>query len=89
MKALLDKGLLKVQNFQSSKHKLGYAYLLTPTGIAAKTALTARFLQRKMQEYALLQAEIESLKQEQKRAPTPLRPTDNVQVNALRETEGV
>ena len=64
LKALLDKGLLKVQNFQSSKRKLAYAYLLTPAGMAEKTALTGRFLTRKMQEYELLKAEIESLRQE-------------------------
>src|ERR1035437_9214234 len=75
LKALLDKGMLKVQNFQSSKRKLAYAYLLTPRGIAAKTALTARFLQRKIQEYAMLKAEIESLQQSQTAAGTQERPT--------------
>jgi len=64
LKALLDKGLLKVQNFQSSKRKLAYAYLLTPAGIAEKAALTGRFLTRKLEEYALLKAEIELLQQE-------------------------
>lgn len=64
LKALLDKGLLKVQNFQNSKRKLAYAYLLTPAGMAEKTALTGRFLARKMQEYELLKTEIESLQQE-------------------------
>jgi EPS-associated MarR family transcriptional regulator len=64
LKALLDKGLLKVQNFQNSKRKLAYAYLLTPAGMAEKTALTRRFLTRKMQEYELLKAEIEALRQE-------------------------
>ena len=64
LKALLDKGMLKMHNFQSSKRKLAYAYLLTPQGIAEKAALTGRFLQRKMDEYAVLKAEIESLKQE-------------------------
>lgn len=62
LKALLDKGLLKMHNFQSSKRKLSYAYLLTPSGIAAKTALTTRFFQRKMIEFEKLKAEIESLK---------------------------
>ena len=62
--ALLDKGLIKVQNFKSSKRKLAYAYLLTPAGIAEKAALTQRFLTRKMQEYEALRAEIEQLKQE-------------------------
>ena len=64
LKALLDKGLLKMQNFQNSKRKLAYAYLLTPSGIAEKTALTGRFLKRKMNEYELLKAEIASLQQE-------------------------
>ncbi len=64
LKALLDKGLLKLHNFQSSQRKLAYAYLLTPSGIAEKTALTGRFLQRKMHEFEALKAEIESLQSE-------------------------
>ena len=63
LKALLDKGLLKMQNFQSSKRKLAYAYLLTPAGLAEKTSLTGRFLKRKIEEYEVLKAEIELLKQ--------------------------
>ena len=62
--ALLEKGLIKVKNFKSAKRKLAYAYLLTPAGIAEKTALTQRFLTRKMEEYDALKAEIEQLKQE-------------------------
>ncbi len=62
--ALLDKGLIKVQNFRSSKRKLAYAYLLTPAGIVEKAALTQRFLKRKMEEYELLKTEIELLKHE-------------------------
>lgn len=62
--ALLDKGLIKVKNFKNSKEKLAYAYLLTPAGIAQKSALTQHFLKRKMEEYELLKVEIESLKQE-------------------------
>lgn len=64
LKALLDKGLLKVQNFQSNKRKLAYAYFLTPAGIAEKTTLAGRFLKRKIDEYELLRAEIETLQQE-------------------------
>lgn len=64
LQALLDKGLVKIHNFQSSKRKLAYAYLLTPAGIGEKTALTGRFLKRKMEEYELLKAEIASLQQE-------------------------
>jgi EPS-associated MarR family transcriptional regulator len=62
--ALLEKGLIKVQNFKSNKRKLAYAYLLTPAGIAEKAALTQRFLTRKMEEYEALKAEIDQLKQE-------------------------
>lgn len=71
LKALVDKGLLKMQNFQSSRRKLAYAYLLTPTGITAKAALTARFLQRKMQEYEALRLEIETLQLETATRGTP------------------
>ena len=61
LKALIDKGWVKVQNFSQSKNKFGYIYVLTPQGIAEKAVLTGRFLQRKMQEYETLRAEIEAL----------------------------
>jgi len=64
LKALLGKGLIKMQNFRNSRNKLAYAYLLTPAGVAAKTSLTARFLKRKMAEYEALRAEIEQLERE-------------------------
>ena len=64
LKALLDKGLLKMQNFQNSQRKLAYAYVLTPVGLAEKAALTGRFLKRKMNEFEQLKLEIESLQQE-------------------------
>jgi len=64
LKALIDKGQIKAQNFASSQHKLGYAYLLTPAGIRQKAELTGRFLQRKLREYEALQHEIEALKHE-------------------------
>lgn len=72
LKALIDKGFVKLDNFQSSKHKLKYAYVLTPTGIAQKVAMTGRFLKRKMQEYEALKEEIEVLRAEiNKKAPHP------------------
>jgi EPS-associated MarR family transcriptional regulator len=71
LNALLDKGLLKAQNFQGNQRKLAYAYLLTPSGIAEKAALTSRFLQRKMQEYEALRAEIEALQTEAQSAGLP------------------
>jgi EPS-associated MarR family transcriptional regulator len=64
LNALIDKGLVKMQNFSNSKNKFRYVYLLTPMGIAEKVALTTRFLSRKMQEYEALKLEIEALKSE-------------------------
>ena len=62
--ALVEKGLVKMQNFSQSKNKLRYAYLLTPAGMAEKSKLTAEFLRRKVAEYETLQAEIEALRAE-------------------------
>jgi EPS-associated MarR family transcriptional regulator len=64
LKALMDKGFVKLENFQNSKHKFKYVHILTPVGIAQKVALTGRFLKRKMQEYEALKAEIEGLEAE-------------------------
>jgi EPS-associated MarR family transcriptional regulator len=64
VKALLEKGLIKLNNFQNSRHKLAYSYLLTPAGIAEKSAITARFLQHKMAEYKQLKTVIASLQRE-------------------------
>ena len=64
LRALVAKGLVKIHNFQENDNKLGYAYLLTPNGIAAKLALTSHFLKRKQQEYEALKVEIETLQQQ-------------------------
>lgn len=64
LSALIDKGWVKVHNFSESKNKFGYVYLLTPSGVAEKASLTSRFLQRKLQEYEEMKAEIESLRTE-------------------------
>ncbi len=64
LNALLNKGLVKMENFRTSTRKLNFAYLLTPSGIAAKAVLTQRFLKCKMDEYEALKAEIEQLKEE-------------------------
>jgi EPS-associated MarR family transcriptional regulator len=61
LKALIAKGLVKVDNFNQSKNKFGYIYLLTPRGLVTKTALTGWFLQRKLVEYQALRAEIDAL----------------------------
>lgn len=64
LKALLDKGFVKFQNFRKNPHKRGYVYLLTPEGVTAKAQLTKRFLARKIEEYDALRVEIERLKHE-------------------------
>ena len=61
LRALVEKGLIKVNHFKASEHKLAYAYLLTPSGVMEKSALTKAFLARKMQEFDALKIEIEAL----------------------------
>ena len=61
IRALLDIGWVKVDNFKKSDNKIGYLYLLTPEGIAQKTIITQQFLQRKIEEYDNLKKEIEEL----------------------------
>jgi EPS-associated MarR family transcriptional regulator len=68
LNALAAKGSIKIQNFRNNKNKWVYAYLLTPQGLAEKTALTGSFLKRKMQEYQLLKEEIKALSKELNRA---------------------
>ncbi|MBA6412296.1 MarR family EPS-associated transcriptional regulator [Parahaliea sp. F7430] len=64
LKALVQKGWVKMDNFSRNSNKLKYSYLLTPSGVKAKTVLTARFLKRKLAEYEALKAEIEALQTE-------------------------
>jgi EPS-associated MarR family transcriptional regulator len=69
LKALMEKGMVKMKNFAHSKNKFGYVYVLTPSGMAEKAAITHRFLQRKMDEYEALRAEIEALQSETAKIP--------------------
>jgi len=64
LQALIDRGLIKANNFKNSKNKQAYMYLLTPRGISEKARVTVRFLKYKMSEYESLQREIELLRQE-------------------------
>ena len=64
IKALKEKGLLKIKNFRNNKNKISYLYLLTPRGISKKTNLTFLFMKRKMREYDELKREIEKNKSE-------------------------
>ena len=63
-KALIDKGWIKLENFSASKHKLGYIYVLTPSGLMSKSMLTMHFLKKKLLEYEQLSNEINVLKAE-------------------------
>ena len=64
LKSLIDKGFIKARNFYNNDHKVGYIYMLTPSGVEEKISVTYRFLKRKMREYEEIKAEIDSLKAE-------------------------
>lgn len=64
LKALLDKGWVKLGNFSAAADKRRYAYILTRKGLIEKGRLTRRFLKRKMAEYEALKAEIETVRAE-------------------------
>tara|TARA_Y100000590_G_C15141053_1_gene796144 strand:+ start:8 stop:307 length:300 start_codon:yes stop_codon:yes gene_type:complete len=59
LKALKDKGLIKIRNFQKNPNKINYIYVLTPAGLTTKTQLTLNFMKRKMREYDELKKEME------------------------------
>ncbi|RXI25363.1 MarR family EPS-associated transcriptional regulator [Aliarcobacter trophiarum] len=61
LNALIDKGLIKVENFKNSNNKIAYKYLLTPKGVIEKFELTKYFIERKKLEYDELQKELEIL----------------------------
>jgi len=64
LNALIDKGLVKVENFKKSNNKIAYLYNLTPRGIEEKTRMTYHFLRRKTREYEQLEQEIRQLQKE-------------------------
>lgn len=64
LKALIERGFVKADNFRRSGTKVAYLYVLTPKGVAEKSSLAAAFLGRKLEEYEVLRQEIESLKGE-------------------------
>ena len=68
LRALVARGLVKVENYRKSDNKLAYFYLITPSGIAAKAELTRSFLARRVAEYDALRIEIEQLQHEQQQA---------------------
>lgn len=64
VKALIDKGHIKLANFKASKNKLGYVYVLTPEGIAHRASLAAGFMERKLAEYDAIRVELAQLQAE-------------------------
>lgn len=66
LRALVSRGLVKVNNFSRSPNKRAYGYLLTLKGIEDKGRVTLSFLARKQEEYAALEKEISELKKEAK-----------------------
>jgi EPS-associated MarR family transcriptional regulator len=64
LRALMEKGLIKANNFKNNRNKKAYMYYLTPRGMAEKARATARFLEVKMAEYEALQREIDGLKRD-------------------------
>ncbi|KHQ50177.1 MarR family EPS-associated transcriptional regulator [Mameliella alba] len=61
LRALVDKGLVKMRNFRNSRNRQAYAYVLTPQGVSEKVRLTRLFLERKLAEYEELRTELEAL----------------------------
>jgi EPS-associated MarR family transcriptional regulator len=64
IKALIEKSLIKANNFKNANNKCSYIYLLTPQGVEEKARITYHFLKRKIQEYDQLEKEIGLLKEE-------------------------
>jgi|TARA_Y100000310_G_scaffold98607_1_gene96409 EPS-associated MarR family transcriptional regulator len=58
LKALQEKGLVKIENFKKNPNKINYIYVLTTKGISEKTKLTLNFMKRKMKEYDELKREV-------------------------------
>jgi EPS-associated MarR family transcriptional regulator len=64
VQALIQKGLVKANNFRNNANKRAYLYYLTPRGVEEKAKVTARFLKRKLEEYEELKRELEELQRE-------------------------
>ena len=62
--ALVNQGLLKIENVRSSDNKRSYAYWLTPKGKAEKANLTCRLLRQKKEEYELLKQSLTCCKKD-------------------------
>jgi len=83
VKAMLEKGWIKVNNFKNSHNKIAYAYLLTPAGFEKRAKMTVRFLKRKMAEFESLEREIEQLRREVNTADDPNSSPDTAHAASL------
>ena len=64
IRAMVEKGFIKADNFKNSKNKIAYLYYLTPRGFEEKTKITYHYMKRKMAEYEKLEEEIRQLQKE-------------------------
>ena len=62
VKALKNKGLIKIINFRKNPNKINYLYILTPKGVSTKMNLTLNFMKKKMKEYDELKKELDEKK---------------------------
>ena len=81
LKALIEKGFVKLVNFKKNPREGNCAYLRTPKGIREKSLLTHRFIERKREEFSLLRAKIKALEEEaglaaEVKQPSPGRSDD-------------
>ena len=74
LKALKEKGWVKVENFRNSENKSAYFYKLTPAGVGERARVTRRFLQKKLEEHEQIEKQIAALKQEVAQHPEKQRP---------------
>ena len=71
LRALVEKGFVKLESFSNNTRKGQYAYLLTTKGIGEKSLLTHRFIKRKRVEFEALRVEIMALEEEMGSAKPP------------------
>lgn len=64
LQALVEKGLIKVNNFRKNDSKRAYLYFLTAKGMQEKARVTVRFLKVKLDEYENLKLEVAQLQRE-------------------------
>lgn len=82
LRGLIERGLVKAQNFRNSKNKIAYIYLLTPSGLAQKGKIAARFLANRLTEYDLIRREIEAARKDLEEQARAIQGQDNEEEGA-------